>query len=254
MLKKLLWISYLLIIFISCQEPTFVNSRGSLDWDFLPLEVGVISTYELNRVSYLGRLIEPEVEQFLLREEIVEKQVFADGSSLFTILESIPDLNGDWIPKKYFTIRHEFGSAISVIDNIETVELQFPLLNGFRWEGRYSLNDCPDGGEYCDYFEVADRDKEFTAGGITYPKTARIIRQNTQDPLQITEDLVEFAVYAQNIGLIYSETNQLEYASCRNNQNADCCCPDNILCTLCAGEIEFGFMEKKTLIERITPN
>jgi len=250
--KRFQWISYSLIFLFSCTE-TYVPSRGSLDWDFLPLETGVVSFYKVDRLEYLGRGIIPVEEIYFTKEEILSQEIFEDGSILFTILES-RDQSGEWIPIRYYTVRKEFDKAVSIIDNIETVELKVPLLNGLQWEGRNLPGNCPDGGNFCDYFEVADKDKPLTIEGIEYSRTARIVKQNSEDPLKISSDLIEFDIYAQNSGLIYSEKISREYASCRNGQNEDCCCPGSELCTLCAGEIEFGIIQKKSLLERILPN
>ena len=192
-------------------------------------------------------------EIYFTKEEILSQEIFEDGTIVFTILES-RNQSGEWIPTRYFTIRKEFNKAVSIIDNIETVEMKLPLLDGLQWEGRSLPDNCPDGGSFCDYFEIADKDKPFTIEGVDDDRTARIVKQNSLDPLEISSDLIEFAIYAQGSGLIYSEKISREYASCRNGQNEDCCCPGNELCTLCAGEVEFGLIEKKSLLERILPN
>lgn len=250
---KYQWINYFIAFLFSCVEPTKIPSRGSQDWEFLPLEVGTVSIFKIETEYYLGRFIPPEMETYFLNEEIISKQVMKDGSEIYYVLQSQRDSIEEWRPIRYFTLRKDFDKAVSVIDNFETVELKLPLLPGKEWQAQ-SNKSCLDSEPLCNTFKVVARDSLFVINGESYSNTVIIERQNIEDPLQIAKEHNEFAIYSQHSGLIYFESHYVEFVSCRNGQNPDCCCQDSDLCTLCAGEIEFGKIEKKSLVERFFPN
>jgi len=236
----------------ACHEDHFVPSRGLLDWDYFPLKEGDTYIYDYSKITYLGKNITPDSQYFQIKQEVISVEKMNDGSSVYTILSSKSNGPNTWEPLLYWTIRNEFDRSISIINNQEYVELQLPLLNGYHWEGQPGGLNCRDNNGFCDLYEVVDKEKEFQLGPYTFANTVRINKQDQEDPLQISNDILEYSIYAQGTGLVYWELKEIEYASCRNNQNPECCCSGDILCTLCAGEIEFGTIERKSFRERIS--
>jgi len=251
---KLLWISLSLIVFASCQKEQVVPSRGLDDWDYLPLKENVEFIYDYSQVIWSGRNIPSDTIRYLLKEQVVREVNSVDGTILFTMLTSKQLDDGQWQPLFYWLIRNEFDRSVYVIGNAEVIELKFPLLESYSWDAiPFGNSNCRDTGAYCDLFEVTDVDQEFSTPNRNFQHTTKIIRQQNLDPLKVSQDIKDLAVYAQGLGLVFSEKTNLEYASCRNGNNPDCCCMGDVLCTVCAGEIEFGSMETKVLLERFSP-
>lgn len=223
---KLLYCLIIIAIVTSCAPESEFNVLES--YNYFPMAKGEERTYEWIKTNWaVGVASKPDT---VLVKEIVTDQTEENLEKTYTIQRLIKGKN-DFFFKPILTFQYLVSprEVVTTEQNIQIVELQFPLTTGSAWDqNRLNIED-PAEAEIVETFELPE--KLFTKDKI---KIINLFNEDSQVSTHIKNKY-----YAKDIGLIYTENTAIEY-----------CQKDGVFCGKNGERIkDSGVIETLRLIE-----
>jgi hypothetical protein len=200
MKTSLPFLSMFLLTVAACtnsQEPS-IETPGP---EFFPLQTGTFITYQVDS----ARIIQNSEQAFSYQLRISVGSSFRNDEGNTSYILQREERNTDtdpWKPAGTWTTWTSIQNAVVTEGTTSYIKLKFPLSRGLKWNGN-ALNslggDDLCSGSECDRYEVTSVDPLV------------VVRQDsTKD---ILKKDVRFERYQKDIGLIYKESEVLNYCS-----------------------------------------
>jgi len=171
--------------------------------EFFSLSVGDYFIYEIEEIQYSA--FNPPVSlEYELRVDVVDSFINSEESTSFVISRSIrPNENDPWIYEDTWSTY--FNGQVSIVNegNIAYAKLQLPLAVGSSWDGN-KFNILPE-----DLYRIESLNEPFSVSPEVTFENCAVINQSDERNLLFIDERVE--VYAFNIGLVYKESNVVEF-------------------------------------------
>jgi len=212
-----------------CNE-TLEPQVDRLGFNHFPLDTGNFRIYDVERVEFLfsGEI---DTSNFQLKEVIANARKTANGETIYDLERFTRDSEEEnWQLDSVWTARRTSIQAIVVENNVPFVKLTFPIDENKTWDGNVLNIRPPDEYTMVNLFNSFLLD---TADAVSFENTITVVQNDLRDP--ITRIDVRKEVYAENIGLIYKETEFLLFCA-----DPDC---------LGQGIVEVGTILKQQLID-----
>jgi hypothetical protein len=194
-------------------------------YNFIPLEVGRSTTYNVHEENYYSGLSTPTIRDFQEKDVIASK---IDKSKFLLIRYTRADSTGYWLKQKEIVLELLPDKLLTTIDNKAYLQMLYPINLSVRWDGNTYNNLEKKQYQYSDF------ENQVKIGSLTFSSTLKVIEDNnfdfsTPDILSLHKTIRQ---YALGIGIIYEEENDLEY------------CQEEY----CIGEEIIDYGQKKTRI------
>ncbi|MGK7390236.1 MAG: hypothetical protein ACNS60_07790 [Candidatus Cyclobacteriaceae bacterium M2_1C_046] len=206
---------------------------------FYPLQKGMFWIYSTERTDYL---INGTVEDTYYQTKVTVRDSSITNEEVIysLIIEQRSTESEDW--EHIATWESYKNNYIAVLNtgSLPKVKLTFPISQGIEWNSN-SLNALPEDIQYYDSINrvFSVEEKEFST-------TITVVIDNQDDPENITQDNIEYEIYAKDTGLIYFKDIELFYKSCSTTKYPECC-EANV--NICFNEIVEGHILKQKLLE-----
>ncbi|WP_420149627.1 hypothetical protein [Spirosoma sp.] len=196
------------------------------DYDYFPLQTGDYWIYQVTQENYTAT--NPVAKNVYQLQQKISNSYTQNGQLYYVIEESVKrsEVTG-WQLRAIRTVYKNLKEVVSVEYNVPVVKLAFPITTTTSWNIN-AYNASPD-----TVLRYEDTNKAYTLNKFNFDHTISVLGAN--DSTLVNQDRYR-RVYAQNIGLVYSENVALDY--CQST-------PD------CIGKaiIESGTKSKWELIE-----
>ena len=185
--------------------------------DYLPLKRGVFQIYSVDSV-----VVRQNVEtaySFELKTLVADSFPNADRGYSYVIQRfKRVTSSSPWTAKGSWSARASAFQAVINEGNISFVKMASPLEDGKAWDGN-ALNNlggtekCLDHDSHtCDIYTIGNFAKSYAPSPTkTFDNTVTIIQNDNKDLIVAQDKRSE--IYALKIGLVYRETNSLEYCT-----------------------------------------
>jgi len=216
-------------LFSGCESKYLEPDEEMLGFSYFPLTIGSFRIYEVMDIKYTIQNTKDSTFYYL-KEVVKDSFINQEGHLshyLYRFTRTSDTLPWDQIPVYIWITRKTDTNLIVYEENVPFVKLTFPVKSGLSWNGN-ALNTL----DPLDYY-YSEPDLSLLSSYIPENHLIQVV-QNNFDDLIIRRD-VRNEIYAENIGLVYKESNVLEY------------CQDLI----CRGQqiIESGTEYRQTLVE-----
>jgi hypothetical protein len=196
------WRILLFVVAIACssQDPEKAGDGKS----FIPLQVGTFQTYSVDEIQYTP-LADPVELHYELKTAVIDSFLHGEGGYAYVIHRSKRAVETDpWEYLDTWSARVNDREVVVNEANISFVKLALPIAEGKVWNG----NKFNSGDE--DEYEMSQVGLLYSVGDTDFSSALLVDQENRVD-LLFNER--RFEVYAENIGLIYKETTDLEYCN-----------------------------------------
>lgn len=220
----------LTIIFSSCEqgdETSIINY-----FSYAPLEVGMYHLYEVEEIKYI--LGTPDTITYLLKISVADSFPGISGEITYVLhLRGQPIGSQDVIRDETWSVTKTERELIRQEQNTPYVAMKNPVVLGYSWNGnRYNNQPNPNTGNSVDMYTYTSVGEPATVSNIEYGNTLTITQEDNEEFIVYYDKRIE--TYAEGIGLIYKETNQLSFCTAED----------------CLGEqiVEEGVIYKQSLV------
>ncbi|WP_139177502.1 hypothetical protein [Roseivirga pacifica] len=209
---------------VAAEKPTDPDQGKT----YFYLKEGQYRIYNVYEIKYEAVDMSDTLE-YQIREEVGEP--FNNNGSTSHTIRRYSRLNSQesWELDSIWSARVEEDIAVSVENNVPFVKLVFPAIEGREWD-RNIFNVQPETDT-----KILSFDEPYTVGLNTFLHAMEVEISNLDDII-VSKD-VRYEVYADSIGLVKKEYNQLLYCSTAGQ------------CEIGAGIIQSGKYYRETLIE-----
>lgn len=215
-----LWVALLLGI-LGCERGT--SPYPTSGYEYFPLITGQSAEYEVTETTY-ALAQAPITRTYQFRETTGVPYTDASGQSVYPVVRAVKNPQGEWVSDSVFIAWRTANQALRVENGITLVKMQFPSVEGTRWNGNVfnTMNEQS--------YQITSVNKALKTKFGTYDKTFTVVQQNDSTLLSLRRSQ---EIYAENIGLIQRERTFVQY----------CGTPD------CRGKglIDYGFTRRTTL-------
>lgn len=223
---RIVWVVFVLLLF-GCERDSSLADVGRLGLDYFPLQQGNFAVYNVQEVEYtiLGQEVNSEYQLMIEISTVFQN----DDEDIYTINRyTRATTTEDWELSNVWSAQKDNYRAVIVEENIAYQKLSFPVGNDISWDGN-ALNTS----EYEDYYFQKAGEAFTTDDETLYDNTVTVVHNDLLDKIVTTDYRIE--VYAKDIGLLFKESNIINY----------CTDPD------CLGQeiIETGKIYRQSLIE-----
>lgn len=219
-----------LLVTASCKKTTYTYPGPFVKDYYTPLQVGKYITYRLDSLTfyYYGQL--DTLTSYLAKDSV--EAVFTDNArnTVWRVVRYLNNITGTgaWTPGETYMVTPSTRSIEISENNLRSVNLAFPINEGYSWRGSTYLPYDP----YKSLFLFSDNqhlnvstwnytykqvNKPFTVINKAYDSTVTVLQVNDSTNVPII-DRTSFGsksywaeTYAKNIGLIYRRTQIWEY-------------------------------------------
>ncbi len=215
----------LLALLVGCKEDHF--SPREIGLRYYPVQKGMTWTYHVDETVY-SEVKAPEELHYQLRVEVADSSQNPDGTYSYILYRYTRDSESDaWTSLDTWTARKNDRELVVTEGTTSYLKLVFPLRKGNSWDGNlYNDNGADD-------YRLDILNAPYEISGTTFEHSLTVEQENNDDFIVFLDQRKE--VYAEDVGLIYSETTQLEYCTAEN----------------CIGQqkIQSGLVRKQSLID-----
>jgi hypothetical protein len=197
------YLPILLLLAIACESDEL--KPLDIGQDYFPVRTGFYQIYTVNEILY-SEVADPDTLDYQLKVLVVDSFPNSEGAFTYVLHRSkrtVP--SGMWQDFETWSVRANDREVIVNQGNTPYVSLTFPLRAGSSWDG----NKLNSEGE--DEYTVDTFDEPFTAGGITFEKTAQVTLENEEDVIVLFDRRID--VYARDAGLIYKQVTLLNFCT-----------------------------------------
>lgn len=194
-----------LLIFCSCSNDEIGPDEDRVGFSYYPLKVGDWRIYQVNQSDY--RIIGDTIEKaFLLREEIVDAFLNAEGDSTYVLHRSVFNTVSDQFElDSVWSVRRTSNHVIVVENNTPYVKLGFPIKDGLSWDGNV-LNTLDE-----ETFTMDELGEELTVGDMIFENTLRVVESDIRDTIIRFDQRYDY--YSLRVGLVKKRSLILNYCS-----------------------------------------
>ncbi|NND35228.1 MAG: hypothetical protein HKN76_21755, partial [Saprospiraceae bacterium] len=185
-------------------------------YEYYPLEIGKYRIYRIDSIQFdlgEGNLPTRDSSTFYLREDFVEEvsNLGRDGENLVRIERYRSEsLDGPWSIFDVITRSRTTNQAYSSENNVQLINLVFPVKTGIRWDGDAFVKDrlvvFVQGESLEMYkeweFEILSSGVSEKVGENTYPDVVTVQQADSDNPI---EKRYSIEKYAKDVGLIFRE-------------------------------------------------
>lgn len=227
-MKKQLFFLALTVLCLSCnhKDDSVPELAGK---DYFPTDSGRYWIYNVHEIKYNS----DTTDTIYQRKDIIFNTFEYQNTTVYELYRFYKANNvTDWPlqPDSVWSFTTDQNQITIKESNIEYVRLVFPLSNGKIWNGNTKNTSLRD-----DY-TVSNFKKPYSVNTLSFPETVNIVEEHS---LNLVYKDYRNRIYAQNVGLIYKNYEQLNFNTDANN--------------IGQGKIEFGSIIEETLIEYGTP-
>ncbi len=192
------------LLFITACNPVCEDCKQTTGYEYFPLAVGQYTEYDIAEEEYaLGRDV--VVKTYQWKESVVEKYQDGANQTAFRIVRyKRANDTQKWQPDSSFSARQALDQVVKNENGRDYIKLVFPIADRLTWNGNVFNNL----GE--DKYELKNVLKPYKVKSQTLDKTITVVQQN--DSTLVGQDK-RIEVYAENIGLIYKESINLQLCS-----------------------------------------
>lgn len=196
-------LSYLItmIVLAACGDDPVTESKD-FGYDYQPLSVGSWIEYDVDSIHLNSFTVTADTYSFVMRDEIVEAMEDLEGRTAFRVRRTYTNADTADLFRKNYT-RLITGVRAEVLEeNIRSVNLTFPPVNGETWDANgFNTRD-----EQTYLYEYVDRSDQIM--DQSFERTLRVIQENDTDNFVIRRFSEER--YGRGVGLIFKEYFQVE--------------------------------------------
>lgn len=227
-MKRQIFFLVILTLCLSCKNNT--DSIPELTGkEYFPTDSGRYWIYSIHSIKFNA----DTTDTTYLRKDVIHDAFTYQNTTVYELYRFYKPTNVvDWPsqPDSVWSFTTNQNQIAIKESNVEYVRLVFPLKNGKIWDGNAKNTFLRD-----DY-TLTNFKKPFSINNFYFPETATIIEEQS---LNLVYKDYRNRVYANNIGLIYKNYEQLNFKTDANN--------------IGQGKIEFGSIIEETLVEYGTP-
>jgi len=212
LMKNSLGVIVMLWMLLSCSGGDPVPLDIGLD--FFPLQVGMYRTYRVEQTTYQSS--QATRVMYDLRVTITDSFPNPDGSYTYTLVhERRSNETAPWVSTATWSAKLVGNQLVQNESNVLFVKLLFPVAGSLEWDAN-QYNDLPNHGNYFpsdtrNVSELTDIDEPIDLGDLRFEKTATVVQNDLDDA--ITGRDLRYEVYVKGVGLVYKETDQVEYCT-----------------------------------------
>lgn len=222
-MRRLGKILIVFILTISCSEDPIELDFG---YAYQPLRVGLSWVYGVEETSIV-QSIETTLRYELKVTLIDSFKTDAGIYSYWLQRQTRSDESQSWMVLDTWSVQQTANQLLQNESNITFVKLVFPPATGVTWNGNQYNNLAKNGnifnGQGSEFYLLADVGEATELPfGQRFEKTLTVIHNDFEDAI-VGQDK-RYEVFAEGVGLIYKEVNQLEYCStpaCLGQQKVD---------------------------------
>ena len=211
-LVKLFSVSIILsILFISCGEDVSLNiddfDNGS---QYHPVGLDRFWTYRIDSLTITNAGTSVSASSSFLRETLVSSFINPDGDTTFILeraFSNSPD--GPFSATDRWTLERNDDRLIRVEENLQFVNLLFPIVVGATWNGNLFDDQILSSVSqqqiriYRDWeYSILSAFDQATVEGVTYDNVVTVQQAEFETALELRRSVAE---YAPNVGLIRRE-------------------------------------------------
>lgn len=227
-MKKGLFFLAVITLCLSCnQDKDLVPELKGIK--YFPTDSGRYWIYNVHEINYNADTIDTIYQ----RKDIIFNSFDYQNTTVYELYRFYkPSNTANWPlqPDSVWSFTTNQNQITLKESNVEYIRLAFPLSNGNTWDGNAKNTALTD------VFTVSNFEKPYSVGSFYFPLTVDIIEEHS---LNLVYKDYRNRIYAENVGMIYKNYEQLYF-------NTD---PNNIG----QGKIEYGSMTEETLIEYGAP-
>ena len=182
-----------------------VDEENAMDADmgYFPLETGLFHIYTVQETRYTPGAA--QVLYYELMTEVVDS-FSSENQLIYAIHRSRrPGETEPWEPLDTWSARIDKHAVIVSEGNTSFIKAKFPVSAVNRWDGN-ALNTLG-----ADEYRFIDIYQPVEIGGMTFEKTVTVEEEQNDDVIVFRDGRRD--IYALGIGLVYSETIQLNYCT-----------------------------------------
>lgn len=173
------------------------------DGAYFPIDSGSISEFDIEKTVYsVGE--NPKTITYKLRHTIANSFINIDGTKVHKLVYAGLGKSNDWHQDSITILWKTIDKVMMHETGQPVVQLLFPLYGGSTWNG--NLYNATSEAK----FTCLSKGSSYTMGGIVYPNTVTIIRQDDSTLLSRNKYI---EIYGAEIGLIRKEKVFLKYCN-----------------------------------------
>lgn len=203
------------ILFVACEDETFVLAESSFDYEYYPLEVGHSWTYRMDStiLSNNGNL-QTQSTSFI-KEEIADQFINPAGDTTFVLHLSKSSLvDGNYSLAEIYQVIKTGSRVTRYEENLGFIKMFFPITVGDTldvnlFDHQIDINIGQDNMKpYKDWeFTVVDNRINTQVNGIQYTDVAHLQQANHENDIELRRSK---ELYAPHVGLIYRQMTILD--------------------------------------------
>ncbi|MCU0354251.1 MAG: hypothetical protein MUD08_11025 [Cytophagales bacterium] len=198
-----LLVSGLMLAACASSEETPDPSR--LGYDFVPLEVGSYTDYDVFQVTYPFDQVEvrPDTQRYQLRELVADTITTLNREKGFVIHRLTRQRpTQTWRLDSAWLAWQTPGLFMRKENNVDYIKLPLPPRDGLTWNGNQFNNFRPEN------YTVSGFDQPYELKDTTYPRTVTVVQSDESNAV-LTDQRLE--VYARGTGLVFKKRVQIRY-------------------------------------------
>ena len=203
------FIKYLLsalVFIVGCGEDEYVTPDIGLR--YFPLVTGYNWTYKVHETLYT-ELNEPQDLDYHIKVLVADSSANTDGSYTYVLYRfKRENETAPWTSLDTWSARKNEHDLVVTEGGVSYRKLLFPLREGNVWNGNV-YNNKP-----VDEYLLTEVGVPAQLEGMTFEHAVTVTQEDNQDFIVFLDERHE--VYAENVGMIYKETTQLEYCTEEN--------------------------------------
>ena len=199
-------IGIIAVLAISCESPPEPKVID-IGVQYFPMKVGMYHIYDVYDIQY--KLGVPDTFQYELKTHVVDSFMALNGKYRYVIYRSTRESASDnWTYLDTWSAQVDNNEAVLTKGNISFVQLMFPVKQGLSWNGN-KYNTVKYDLEEFDSYAISNVDTVFVNDHEKFINCITVVEEAETERIILYD--VRYAIYAPGVGLVYEESNQLNY-------------------------------------------
>jgi len=201
--RKLFFLFVSLLIFGCTTVDVRPKEEYLTDFEYFPLEIGHFVEYTVNQTDYAES--DSVVNEFQLKVVIVDSMLVNDRTVYIINKFKRSTVNDNWEIELVLSALIQDDNLLIQENNFIYNRLVFPFKENRIWDGN-AFNNLNE-----DRYEMENVKGSLEFNNQIYPETITVIQNDNEDVIVKTD--IRKEVYAKNIGLLYSESEIIDYCT-----------------------------------------
>jgi len=200
---------------VSCEssEPNVIDTGTK----YFPMMVGRCQIYDVFDVQYTHGI--PDTFQYELKTHVVDSFMALNGKYRYVIYRSTRSSASDkWTYLDTWSAQVDNHEAVLTKGNVSFLQLMFPISQGLEWNGNKYNTVAYDLSE-TDIYSIEEIGISHVSDHEKFINCIKVVEEAETDRVNLYD--VRYEIYAPGVGLVYEESNQLNYYC----SNGDTGCP-----------------------------